>query len=120
MSRYRTEEILRDLRSGRISEHEAESKLARNYNDGVPYGVQEVVRKYANGWVGNDVESSARKIESEYRSQELRKQIEKEKQEEMRWQQEKYELEQQRRRQIEEEEYQREAERQEQEREQGS
>lgn len=75
-NRDRTEKILQDMRNGNKSEWEAERELARQYNDGVPYGVHEAVRNCSNGW--RDVEDSAKKIDNEYRIQEYRERQKKE------------------------------------------
>ncbi len=101
--KWRAEEAMRDLRSGRISEYEAERTLNDLYPDGyaVENKVRDVVRDAASGW-GDDY-GHVREIERTYQAEEDRKHREREREE--REEREAEERREHERRRVEEEEY---------------
>ena len=82
MSRWEAEEVLRDVRHGRLSDYEAERKLNDLYPDGyrVEDTVRSVVRDAASGW--RDPYDGARRVESEWEDEEGRRRRRRRRQEE--------------------------------------
>jgi hypothetical protein len=76
MHNYRVENILNDLKTGFLTESEAERKLNRLYPDGcaVEDTVHHAVRDFLSGW--SDSRDVTCKIEREYAREESRKRFE--------------------------------------------